>query len=260
MGYDVDTPEVGWRASCSEESQFAQFECTIWMTFYGGDDAEDYKGRPLEIGIPYSLHSYTPDNVSVLSHTGSDLLLPFMYLRYYDARSRGREQLATPRFASAMEERQWAHRLPEHPVDTPYEYYFLWDPYEGKWRSGVFLSRRQVERNKSNWPTSAPIIEIPEWAVDVSYNIITLRLPPRPQALTARSGLLFDILRIAAELRTFFFLRVYRLDNKQCRSHTVNMHACLNFPLDRLRRPAWAPNDAHCLRNQANNSSVGMAG
>ena len=25
----VDTPEVGWRASCSEESQFAQFECTI---------------------------------------------------------------------------------------------------------------------------------------------------------------------------------------------------------------------------------------
>ena len=137
--------------------------------------AEDYKGRPLEIGIPYSPHSYTPDNVSVLSHTESDLRLPFMYLQYYDAMSSPEEQLAKPRSktkTTAMAERQSLHvRLPRS--SKPYEHYFLWDPDEGKWKgvqNGVYLSRQQVELNKFNWPTRAPIIEIPKGAVDVTYN------------------------------------------------------------------------------------------
>ena len=127
---------------------------------------------PAEFTYKYTTiaeNSYTPDNVSVLSHTGSDLLLPFMYLRY-DAMSE--EQLATPRSGrTAMADRQWLHRLPRH--SKPYEHYFLWDTDEGKWKgvqSGVYLSRQQPELNKFNWPTRAPIIKIPEWAVDVTYN------------------------------------------------------------------------------------------
>jgi hypothetical protein len=92
-----------------------------------------------------------------------------MYLRY-DAMSE--EQLATPRSGrTAMADRQWLHRLPRH--SKPYEHYFLWDTDEGKWKgvqNGVYLSRQQPELNKFNWPTRAPIIKIPEWAVDVTYN------------------------------------------------------------------------------------------
>ena len=48
---------------------------------------------------------------------------------------------------------------------------FTWDPVKGKWQeSPITMSRATLEQNKLNWPTEAPDIKIPAYAINVSYN------------------------------------------------------------------------------------------
>ena len=99
-----------------------------------------------------------------------------MYLQYDIADAVYEDLKRPPPVNPNADRRAHTHDLAYIPPEKKQRHYFTWDPVKGKWQesergaSPTEQSRATLENNRLNWPTEAPAIKIPAFAVKVSYN------------------------------------------------------------------------------------------